>query len=293
MNVRSIPLDVIDRLFTGERVRSSECSQAVFSEAAKRKVLLRVRGDSGRGFCMVVSDVFQFRSFVLEYYQVRSMVALRELDKKNRSGDLSRAEQTRLTTSGTKSVRRKVTSFIPVNVLSPLKMSYEGRDTVLSPTYDMPQHLIFPEKVVLAPDVVIIGTENYETIARISDYRRLFARFQNHPVLFVQRPLGSRNWLKEMLVGNACRYVHFGDFDWSGMRLYLSEYKSFLGDRSEFFVPDGIEVYFERRGSVKLAAGQPILDLSLLPEPGLKRISQLIMKYHCGVEEESFGASLD
>lgn len=291
MNVRSIPLEVIGRLLDGVKVRSSDCNQAVFSEAARQKILLRVRGDAGRGFCLVAPDALRFRSFVLEYYRVRSIEALRELEAKVRSGDLSRADQTRLTTSGTKSVRRQVTSFIPVNVFSPLKVSYEGRDTVLYPTYDMPQHVIFPEKMVLDSDVVIVGTENYETIARISDYRDVLSRFMDRCVLFVQRPIGKRDWLREMLSNSGCRYVHFGDLDWGGIGLYLTEYKSFLGERAEFFVPDNAESYFRRVGFAGLYDVQKEVESSRLVEPGLVLVAGFIRKYRKGVEEESFGSS--
>lgn len=293
MNVKFIPLDVISCLMEGGRVRSSDCKQAVFAEATRRKVLLRVRGDAGRGFCLYAPDVFQFRSFILEYYRVRSIEALRRLDAKVGAGELSRADQVGLTTSGTKTVRRKVTSFVPVNVFSPLEVEYEGRMTVLYPTYDLPQHLIFPEKLKMDSGVVIVGTENYETIARISDYRDVFSEFADSPVLFVQRPLGKRNWLRQMLSVNSCRYVHFGDLDWGGISLYLAEYKSFLGDRAQFFVPDDVELYFDRLGLASLYDSQEAVDFSRLVEPGLERVAWLIRKYRKGVEEEAFGLPCD
>ena len=289
MSNKTIPIGTIERFLAGERIRQTECDQVVFRKAWKSGALSESRNSTKRGTILSATDRQAFLNFILEEYKVRNLEDLRVLAERIKDENLSRHEMTRLTTAGSKAFDRRVTSFIPINVLKPLEATYEDRRTTFHPTYDAPQHIVYPEKLIVEEDVILVGTENYETIARISDYRTFLGKLVEKKLLFIQRPLGKRDYLKKLLVNNNCQYIHIGDLDWEGMRLYLKGYKSILGERASFFVPENVERFFRLTGIASLNDQQRPLQADELPEPGMKELATMIQKYRKGIEEEWFG----
>jgi hypothetical protein len=128
--------------------------------------------------------------------------------------------------------------------------------------------------------------ENPENFRHIDNQRQLFPGIKP---LFVSRYPQSKDLVK-WLSAIPNRYLHFGDFDFAGINIYLNEYKKHLGSRSQFFVPDHIEEKILRYGSRHLYDKQ----LRLQPgpgktdEPGLNNLISLIHTYKKGLEQEIY-----
>ena len=103
--------------------------------------------------------------------------------------------------------------------------------------------------------MVVIGVENVENFRMIRKQKTFFETYlKTHrlptKVLFVSRypqSVDLRKWL--MSIPN--HYLHFGDFDLAGIKIFLSEFQEFIGsDRSSYLIPDDIE-YRLKSGSRK------------------------------------------
>lgn len=82
-------------------------------------------------------------------------------------------------------------------------------------------------------------------------------------------------------------YLHFGDFDFAGIGIYLNEYKCYLGSRSVFYVPDEIDLLIRKWGNVNLYNKQKInYELASVNEPQIHRLAKIIHKYKKGLEQE-------
>ncbi|GHT75088.1 hypothetical protein AGMMS50262_09440 [Bacteroidia bacterium] len=85
------------------------------------------------------------------------------------------------------------------------------------------------------------------------------------------------------------KYLHFGDFDFAGIGIYLNEYKKHLGNKASFFIPENIEQILEIYGNKELYNNQKInFNEENLTEENLKQLIPLIHKYKKGLEQEIF-----
>ncbi|MCA6071324.1 MAG: hypothetical protein LE168_02900 [Endomicrobium sp.] len=62
--------------------------------------------------------------------------------------------------------------------------------------------------------------------------------------LFVSRyPQNQSKDLIKWLQSIPNNYLHFGDFDFAGIGIYLNEYKKYLTDKAMFLIPENIEKF--------------------------------------------------
>lgn len=144
------------------------------------------------------------------------------------------------------------------------------------------------EHFVIPSDVNVVGIENPENFRFIRKQRWLFEScIPGKRLLFVSRyPQSSdlRNWL--MRIGNP--YVHFGDFDLAGIKIFLSEFHRYLPERSSFLIPSDIEDRL-KNGSTERFHGNYYENRHLSSDiPELQALIDLIMKYHKGYDQEGY-----
>lgn len=287
-NLNNIPK--IRALLNGERLRCSECKDGFFKAAISEGVLdaQRRKGDSSK---MVEAPYpSEFRQFACEFYQVPSIDNLYHLhDTKSSQGSVSREELAK-NTLGTKTYSSRVASGLLYNVSSPIKAVYQNRPITINPTETGPQMVLFPGLLRLPDNVVIISAENAEIVGLRAN-AELFEKEFGVPVVYAYRPTRSKAHLHEFLAANASnRYIHWGDFDWGGIRIYLSEFKAKYKERSTFWVPDNIDAFIKltaARENKKLLAGQPPVPAEKVrEEAGLQRLWNWLMMHDAGVEQE-------
>jgi hypothetical protein len=84
-------------------------------------------------------------------------------------------------------------------------------------------------------------------------------------------------------------YLHFGDFDFAGIGIYLNEYKKYLADRATFFIPENIESFIPEYGNKDLYDKQKInFEIQSISETELLHLLEIIGKYKKGLEQEIF-----
>ncbi len=171
-----------------------------------------------------------------------------------------------------------------VNCFQPIKATLGGVPLEISPRVGTFTYIHDFEKFVPATDITIVGIENGENFRYVE---RQQALFDFDKILFVSRYPQSGD-LVQWLRGIPNRYVHFGDFDFAGINIYLYEYKRWLDGRAEFFVPAGIEELLVTYGNRELYRRQlnsaPARDS--LPEPALQLLWDLICAQKKGLEQE-------
>lgn len=139
-------------------------------------------------------------------------------------------------------------------------------------------------------DVIVVGVENPENFFRIREQRYLFDRhFPTKKLLFVCRyPQESKTDMLSWLTGISNKYVHFGDFDFYGIKIFLQEYKKKLLDRASFFIPYDIENRI-RKGNSKLYQEQYLCNTSLVcNDDRLTSLLGLFVKYAKVYEQEGY-----
>lgn len=187
----------------------------------------------------------------------------------------------------TKAFGTDVMKGIRLNAIHPVSVSFEGKELVIDPLPGMSFEIDEQAFLDIDPEIIVVGVENYATFMRIKDYAHLFR--EGMPYLFTYRSTGGKDsygkwidWLKRI----PNRYLHFGDLDKGGLRIYIDSFRSVLGDRAEFLIPENFEEII-RNGSTKLyndQYGQAAPDTT--KDPRIVPLLDAIEKYRKSCEQE-------
>ena len=172
-----------------------------------------------------------------------------------------------------------VSSYMPINA------TLNGKPFIINFNDGTFQFIYDFEKFIPEQNVTIVGIENPENFRYIEKQMYLFKDLQP---LFVSRyPQNQSKDLIKWLKSIPNNYLHFGDFDFAGIGIYLNEFKKHLDEKALFFVPDNIEDLIKLNGNKKLYNEQKInFNAQLIKEESLLRLIKTIHKYRKGLEQE-------
>lgn len=209
------------------------------------------------------------------------------LMEESSSGEALRASQASDTGNSKLKMRRSFPGFL-VNSFEAIEAQLNGRSCVILPEEGSSVFVSDWGHFVIPSDVTVVGIENPENFRFIRQQRQLFEScLPGKRLLFVSRyPQSSdlRNWL--MGIGNP--YVHFGDFDLAGIKIFLSEFHRYLPERSSYLIPSDIEERL-KNGSTERFQGNYYENRHLSSDIlELQALIDLIMKYHKGYDQEGY-----
>ena len=229
---------------------------------------------------MRVTNTVALNDYLLNKFSISDLQEYIELLKNT---EITRAELVQVA-SNSKIINRRTFKGFLVNSYEPVDTILNGSSFTINPTPGTFQFIYDFEKFIPAPDVVIIGVENAENFCAIEKQRYLFP---NVKALFVSRyPQGQSKDLIKWLQTIPNFYMHFGDYDFAGINIYLQEYKKHLGDKASFFIPENIEQLIEKYGNQKLYDQQQ-LNVSNDIEENTQLLVSLLHKYKKGLEQEA------
>ena len=166
---------------------------------------------------------------------------------RNLDSGTSRAENIVASSNSKSSTRRTFKGFL-VNCYSPVEARINELNLTINPCEGTYTYIHDFEHFAIAPNTLIVGIENPENFRFIGKQAHLFTA---ESVLFVSRyPQSSDlvNWLK----GIPNKYLHFGDFDFEGIKIFRDEYLKYLKGRASYFIPENIEELISKYGNKKL-----------------------------------------
>lgn len=197
--------------------------------------------------------------------------------------ELKRSEAAQISSDSKLKNIRTFKGFL-VNCTQPIAATLDAAPFLISPTPGAFTYIYDFERFIPELDCTIVGVENGENFRYLEQQQGLFP---SGNLLFVSRYPQSGD-LIQWLQSIPNRYLHFGDFDFAGINIYLHEFKKHLGSRAQFFVPDNIESLFASYGNRSLydrqLSRQPAWDD--LPEAALKNLLNLICRQRKGLEQE-------
>lgn len=194
----------------------------------------------------------------------------------------SRADMVFVASDSKQATSRTFKGFL-VNSYEPITCTINGSSAVIHPMPGTFQFVYDFEYFKIDEDVVIVGVENAEVFRNIDKVKHLFAGSKK---LFVSRyPQQQGKDLLQWLGAIPNSYVHFGDFDFAGINIFLQEYKKYLGERASFFLPADIEPLLARYGNRHLYDRQHLND-AVTGDKAVVQLIALLHKYKKGLEQE-------
>ena len=152
--------------------------------------------------------------------------------------DSTRAELVRITTDSKNSKERAFKGFL-VNTYQKIEAEMNSENFTINPSIGSFTFIYDYESFKIPKEITIVGVENAKNFRCIEEQKYLFKDLKP---LFVSRYPQSQHkdfikWMRSI----PNNYLHFGDFDISGIGIYLNEYKIYLSEKASFFIPDGVE----------------------------------------------------
>ncbi len=199
------------------------------------------------------------------------------------SETLTRSDLVKIS-SDTKTIKVRTFKGFLINVLEPMRCILNGKAIVILPTEGLFTFVADFENFTIPDDTIIIGVENAENFRYINSQKYLFNGLK---CMFVSRyPQNQINDLRNWLTSIPNKYLHFGDFDFGGLNIFVNEFKKHLGERAQFFVPESLETFFETYGNRNLYYNQQIAFTLDNQDDEVKYVYSLIVKYQKGLEQE-------
>jgi hypothetical protein len=276
-----IPIHIAENLVLlsqGKSIAAGSVKHAVIEELVAEKIIERTGRIHKK---LSIPNTKAFSIYLQNKYSINNLEQyVATLQRKN----VSRGEATQVSGNSKLKNIRTFKGFL-INCYFPVQAAINGKPVTIRPIEGTFQFICDFENFTIAENIIIVGVENPENFRYIEKQKYLF---ENMNPLFVSRyPQNQSKDLIKWLQSIPNQYLHFGDFDFAGIGIYLNEYKKHLGNRASFLVPEDIENLLEHYGNKNLYDNQKIkLHLHSIREDNLTKLIRIIHQYKKGLEQE-------
>ena len=277
-----MPLSLADKLqllIEEGQMQASKLKHPIVTELVQEGIITDVRSGRTKS-TLVLSNATALHNYL---FNKCGITDLKDYILTLKNADALRADIIEVS-SNSKSVSRRTFKGFLISSYLPIECTLNGQPFLVHPDEGTFQFVSNYEQFIPAHDVVIVGVENAELFTHISRVSDLFNEMK--PLFICRYPQEQSKDVMKWLQLMPNRYLHFGDFDFAGINIYMQEYKKHLGERASFLIPDGIEVLFEKHGNRKLYDGQHLND-NLIDESAVKELISKIHKHKKGLEQEA------
>ena len=264
-------------MIAGEQVAGSRFSGRLLDELMTEGLLSVVTHGSKKIY--KARDIQALKRFLIDKDESYRML---EVDVSD-----SRASMT-VETGNSKLMKVRSCPGFPVNTYEPITCLLNDKEMVVNPIEGCFMFISDWKAFFIPEDVVVVGIENMENFRMIRQQRQLFeSEIGKHHFLFVSRYPQStdlRSWLQSIPNG----YIHFGDFDFAGINIFLTEFHRYIGERSSFFIPSDIEHRLQKGSEERYNIQLKRFRKLNCDDERIQTVIDLINKYHRCYDQEGY-----
>lgn len=279
----TLPLNIAEKLLMlskGDRIPASKLNHSIFKELILEGIIHKAGKIRSN---IQIIDKQQLKLFLKNHYSIDNLALYIETLK---STDLIRADLVAVATDSKVKYLRTFKGFL-VTCSSPLHATINNETISIYPHEGTFNFIYDFESFIPDQNITIVGIENPENFRHIVRQKYLFENIQP---LFVSRyPQYQSKDLIRWLQSIPNNYLHFGDFDFAGISIYLNEFKKHLGNRATLFIPEDIDTLIKKNGSKKRYDDQRInFDLNKIKDINILHLIDSIHRYKKGLDQEIF-----
>ncbi|AFL85105.1 hypothetical protein Belba_2553 [Belliella baltica DSM 15883] len=278
-----IPIHIAQKLLQlleGSTIPASMAKHSLIEELVSESIIER----NGR-----IQKKLKLRNRLALFHYLQNKFGVTDLEKYIEISQKENVQRNELVAISSDSKLINVRTFkgFLINSYLPLAARIDDRAIVLNFSSGIFQFIFDYANFLPDPSVIIVGIENPENFRYIERQKHLFKDIQP---LFVSRyPQNQSRDLIKWLQSISNKYLHFGDFDFAGIGIYINEYKKYLGDKASFFIPNDIERLIEKKGNAIRYNTQKInFSLENIQEKNLIELIGVIHKNKKGLDQEIF-----
>ena len=279
----TLSLNIAEKLLllsNGDKIPASKLNHSIFQELILEGIIHKP--GKIRSTIQII-DSQQLRLFLKNHYSIDDLALYIETLKHD---SIIRADLVAAATDSKVRYLRTFKGFL-VNCYSPLNASLNNEEVSIYP-YEGTFNFIYDfENFIPDKDITIVGIENPENFRHIGRQKYLF---KNIKPLFVSRyPQYQSKDLLRWLQTIPNNYLHFGDFDFAGIGIYLNEFKKYLEYKANIFIPEDIDTLIRKIGSKKRYDDQRInFNINNIQEEKILKLIESIHRHKKGLDQEIF-----
>lgn len=279
----NLPLNIAQKLLlleNGEKIPASKLKHEIVDELISEGIIHK----PGKLKSIVqLVDKQQFKLYLENRFAINDLLTYIETVQRE---DLIRADLVSVAADSKLKLVRSFKGFL-VNCYFPIQASLNNKSIIIKPEEGTFSFIYDFERFIPPQEIVIVGIENPENFRHIFKQKYLFS---NIKPLFVSRyPQNQSKDLIKWLQSIPNNYLHFGDFDFAGIGIYLNEFQKYLKNKSSFFTPANIDILIKKSGNKERYNEQKInFDINNIVENDLLELISKIHKHKKGLDQEIF-----
>ncbi len=276
-----IPVHIAQKilqLIDGEALPSSAAKHTLIEELIVERILERT-GRIQKKLQLVNQNALFL--FLQNKYGINNLEKYIEVSLKD---NVQRSEFVKVSSNSKLKTTRTFKGFL-INSYIPINAKLNGNEITLNFTEGIFNFIYDFENFIPDENITIVGIENAENFRWIINQKHLFTDIKP---LFVSRyPQSQGKDLLKWLQSIPNNYLHFGDFDFAGIGIYLNEYKKYISEKATFFIPNEIENLIIQFGN-KIRYEKQIINFKSekVTEPKLDELIKLLHRYKKGLDQE-------
>ena len=266
------------QLTDGEALPSNAAKHTLIEELIAERILERT-GRIQKKLQLVNQNALFL--FLQNKYGINNLEKYIEVSLKD---NVQRSEFVKVSSNSKLKTTRTFKGFL-INSYIPINAKLNGNEITLNFTEGIFNFIYDFENFIPDENITIVGIENAENFRWIINQKHLFTDIKP---LFVSRyPQSQGKDLLKWLQSIPNNYLHFGDFDFAGIGIYLNEYKKYISEKATFFIPNEIENLIIQFGN-KIRYEKQIINFKSekVTEPKLDELIKLLHRYKKGLDQE-------
>lgn len=278
-----LPVSIAEKLIAmqnGEKIPFSKVKHTVVKEMLENGILKKQIQGRSKAF-VYLTNRDGLSAYLKNHFGIDSLENYVEVLQRT---DLSRADAIEISSNSKLKSIRTFKGFL-VNCFQPVECILNGKPLTIQPQQGTFTFIYDFENFSPFDNITIVGIENPENFRHIQKQKKLFENIQP---LFVSRYPQNKDLIKWLrIIPN--NYLHFGDFDFAGLNIYINEFKKHLQDKASFYLPTDIDEKLSAKGNRSNYNNQTILfDRNEIKEKNILTLLGLIEKYKKGLEQEIY-----
>lgn len=263
----------------GEEIQSSKLKQSIALKMIEDGAI-QYRNISKSKRMYFINNKENLKNYLFTEFGINN---LNQYIEQINNSNLTRSEAIEISSNSKVKSIRTFKGFM-VNCYQPINATINNIPTIINPIEGTFTFIYDFETFIIPKDITIIGIENPENFRYINKQARLF---ENIAPLFVSRYPQNKDlikWIKNI----PNNYLHFGDFDFEGINIFLNEYKKYIGTKADFFIPNEIEKMIKEKGNSDIYNTQLYKqpDIGKINDESLIALIKTIHKHKKGLEQE-------
>lgn len=276
-----IPIHIAEKLvqlLQGEKIPSSIVKHSLIDELVDEGIIIR----TGR-----IQKKIQITNKNSLFQYLHNKHGINNLEKYIEACQKENVLRSELVEVSSDSKMKKVRTFkgFLINSYTPIQSTFDNKTKTLNFTEGIFKFIYDFENFIPEQNVTIVGIENPENFRFIDKQKHYFKDIK--PLFISRYPQNQSKDLIKWLQSIPNKYIHFGDFDFAGIGIYLNEFKKHISDKSTFFVPDNIDFLISENGSKERYNKQKVnFDPKAIQEEKLIELINIIHKHKKGLDQE-------